>query len=84
MAVIRYNNTSNVQDRLNEFLPLLSPSNISAWTLTAVDVNPGSTGAFIMPSNWDTATGGTAITVTVRFPFHSGQLASLPVLPQDC
>jgi Flp pilus assembly protein TadG len=66
VAVLPNDTTSDVQSRLNASL---SPFGITPGTISAVDTDPGTQGVWITPSNWATAPGGTAITLTIRFPF---------------
>ena len=51
-------------------------SRVAVSNLTAVDSDPGTDGAFIMPSGWATAPGDTAITVTVRIPYSQVSLTA--------
>ena len=64
---------TTVMNRINQCLQG-SGRQISA--LSAVDSDPGTSGAFILPSNWATAAGGTAITVRIRTPYS--QVSWLP------
>ena len=73
VAVLPNNVTSDVQTRLNTSLTSFG---VSPGSVTAVDTDPGTQGAWIMPSNWATASGGTAVTLTVRLPFT--QVSWLP------
>lgn len=73
VAVIQNSALSDVQSRVTA---MLSSAGITAGTVTAVDSDPGTTGVFIMPSNWSTAAGDTAITVTIRVPYK--QISWLP------
>jgi Flp pilus assembly protein TadG len=50
---------------------MLAPLGLSTMTVSAVDSDPGTNGAFVMPSTWSTAAGGTAITVLIRVPYSS-------------
>jgi Flp pilus assembly protein TadG len=73
VAVLPNNATTDVQSRLNASLTAFG---VAPGTLSAVDTDPGTNGAWIMPSNWATASGGTAVTLTVRLPFT--QVSWLP------
>jgi Flp pilus assembly protein TadG len=73
VAVLRNNTTTDVQNRLNA---TLTPFGITPGTVSAVDSDPGTNGAWILPSNWSTASGGTAVTVILRVPFT--QVSWLP------
>ena len=73
MAVLQNSATSDVQNRLNA---TLTSFGIAPGTLSAVDTDPGTNGAWIIPSNWNTASGGTAVTVILRLPFT--QVSWLP------
>lgn len=66
IAAIQNSSLSDVQSRVNA---MLSPAGISVGNLTAVDTDPGTTGAFIMPSSWSNATGDAPITVTIRVSY---------------
>jgi Flp pilus assembly protein TadG len=73
-AAINGNNDINqVKGRIDQ---VLSGSGVSIASLQAVDADPGTTGAFILPSNWATAAGGTPIQVVLRVPFT--QVSWLP------
>ena len=55
---------------------MLSGSGITPGSLTEKGSDPGTTGAYIMPTNWSSISNGspplgTAITVVVRVPFSS-------------
>ena len=65
--------TNTVLTRINASL---SGSGMSFSTLTAANSDPGSSGAYILPSDWASASGGTAITVTLRMPYS--QVSWLP------
>jgi Flp pilus assembly protein TadG len=73
VAVLPNNVTSDVQSRLTASL---TPFGVSPGSVSAVDTDPGTQGAWITPSNWATAPGGTAVTLTVRLPFS--QVSWLP------
>jgi Flp pilus assembly protein TadG len=73
VAVLPNSVTSDVQSRLNASRTSFGGS---PGTVSAVDTDPGTQGAWITPSNWATASGGTAVTVTVRLPFT--QVSWLP------
>jgi Flp pilus assembly protein TadG len=73
VGVIQNNALSDVQSRVNT---MLAATGISAGTITAVDADPGTNGAWIIPSNWSTATGNTPITLVIRVPYT--QVSWLP------
>lgn len=66
VAVIQNSALSDVQTRLNT---MLSPAGITPGTISVVDSDPGSSGVYLMPSNWNTVAGNAPITLTVRLPF---------------
>src|SRR3954447_906925 len=57
VAAIQDSTLGDVQARVTA---MLSSAGIATVTVTAVDADPGTTGAFLMPSNWATAPGDTA------------------------
>jgi len=73
VAAIQNSKTSDVQSRMNA---VLGGTGVAVTSLTAVDSDPGTDGAFIMPSGWATAPGDTAITVTVRIPYSQVSLTA--------
>jgi Flp pilus assembly protein TadG len=73
VAVVQNSTLADVQQQANA---TLAASGIAAVTVRAVGSDPGTNGAFIMPSNWDTAPGGTPVTLTLRMPFT--QVSWLP------
>ena len=73
VAVIQNSTLSDVQGRVNT---MLTSTGIPPGTVTAVDSDPGTTGAWIIPSNWSTSAGNTPITVVLRVPFT--QVSWLP------
>src|SRR3954468_10167512 len=58
VAAIQNSTLGEVQARVTA---MLSPAGISAVTVTPVDSDPGTSGAFLMPSDWSTAPGDTPI-----------------------
>ena len=73
-AAINGNNDINqVKARIDT---VLNGSGVPVASLQAVDADPGTAGAFILPSNWTTAAGGTPIQVVLRVPFT--QVSWLP------
>jgi Flp pilus assembly protein TadG len=73
VAVLPGSAQSDVQARLDA---ITANSGISLGTITAVDTDPGTNGAYIMTSSWATSSGGSPITVTLRVPFS--QVSWLP------
>jgi Flp pilus assembly protein TadG len=73
VAAIQSSSLSDVQSRVNT---MLSSAGISAGTVTSVNSDPGTSGAFIMPSDWSSAPGDTPITVLIRVPYK--QISWLP------
>jgi hypothetical protein len=73
VAVVQYNTVNDVQARVNQ---MLSTSGLSISSISVVDSDPGTNGAYLMPSNWDTAAGGTPITLILRIPYS--QVSWLP------
>src|SRR5689334_20121969 len=73
VAVIPNSATSDVQTRVGT---MLASTGIPPGTITAADSDPGTNGAWIIPSNWSTAPGNTPITVVLRVPFT--QVSWLP------
>ncbi|MBX6314913.1 MAG: pilus assembly protein [Isosphaeraceae bacterium] len=67
---------SAVQKQINNYLIGASIPQNQIPTLTAVDGDPGTVGAWIMPSNWSTCSMGTPITVVLRIPY--AQISWLP------
>lgn len=74
VAVVNGNALSDVQSRLDS---ILANSGINNLTLTPVDSDPGTNGAYILNSNWATSSGGAPITVILRVPYS--QVSWLPV-----
>jgi Flp pilus assembly protein TadG len=78
VAVIDGNNdSSTVQSAVNG---ILTNASMPTQTLTVSDSDPGSTGAYLMPSTWSTSSGGTAITLTLRLPYNSLSWFGTPFL----
>jgi Flp pilus assembly protein TadG len=73
VAVIPNTALSDVQTRVNA---TLTSTGVSVGTITAVDTDPGTNGAWIIPSNWSSASGNTPVTVVFRIPYS--QVSWLP------
>ena len=71
--MLPYSTTSDVQEPAE---PSLSSFGISPGTVSAVDTDPGTHGAWITPCELGDHPGGTAVTVTMRLPFT--QVSWLP------
>jgi hypothetical protein len=66
VAVVQYNTLSDVQGRVNQ---MLGSAGLTIASISPADSDPGTNGAFILPSNWDTVPGGTPITLVLRVPY---------------
>jgi Flp pilus assembly protein TadG len=75
VAVLQNSTTADVQNRLST---VLTPFGISPGTVTPVDSDPGTSGTWILPSNWGTAPAGTPVTVILRIPFTQVSWISSP------
>jgi Flp pilus assembly protein TadG len=74
VAVINGSLATDVQTRLNLYL---TNAGIPLQTLTAVNTDPGTAGAWIMPSTWATGPGNTTpISIIIRIPYS--QVSWLP------
>lgn len=67
-AVINGKTQADVDARITQ---VLQGSGITMGAVQGVSADPGTNGAFIMPTNWASATGGTPVTVVLRVQYAS-------------